>query len=76
VDDMLAERGHSISYETVCCWVNKFGIWMKMVVRIKGQRTFNPFVRGAGDARVDCADDIADVRTELAGLHFLGMQAC
>ena len=25
VEDMLAERGHSVSYETVRCWVNKFG---------------------------------------------------
>lgn len=25
VDDMLAERGHSVSYETVRCWLNKFG---------------------------------------------------
>lgn len=25
VEDMLAERGHSVSYETVCCWANKFG---------------------------------------------------
>lgn len=25
VEDMLAERGHLASYETVRCWVNKFG---------------------------------------------------
>ena len=25
VEDMLAERGHLVSYETVRCWVNKFG---------------------------------------------------
>jgi putative transposase len=25
VEDMLAERGHFVSYETVRCWVNKFG---------------------------------------------------
>ena len=25
VEDMLAERGHVVSYETVRCWVNKFG---------------------------------------------------
>ena len=25
VEDMLAERGHSVSYETVRCWANKFG---------------------------------------------------
>ena len=25
VEDMLAERGHMVSYEIVRCWVNKFG---------------------------------------------------
>lgn len=25
VEDMLAERGHLVSYETVRCWVSKFG---------------------------------------------------
>ena len=25
VENMLAERGHSVSYETVRCWANKFG---------------------------------------------------
>ncbi len=24
VEDMLAERGHSVSYETVWCWADKF----------------------------------------------------
>ena len=26
VEDMLAEHGHSVSYETVRCWANKFGL--------------------------------------------------
>jgi transposase-like protein len=25
VEDLLAERGISVSYETVCCWMNHFG---------------------------------------------------
>ncbi|RVQ66377.1 IS6 family transposase [Croceicoccus ponticola] len=38
VEDMLAERGHSVSYETVRCWANKFGPAIAANIRRKRGR--------------------------------------
>ena len=38
VEDMLAERGHSVSYETVRCWANKFGPAIAAKIRRKRGR--------------------------------------
>lgn len=41
VEDMLAERGYSVSYETVRCWANKFGPAIAANIRSRRGRADN-----------------------------------
>jgi transposase-like protein len=41
VEDLLAERGITVSYETIRCWVNHFGPMIAAVAQTPGQASHN-----------------------------------